>query len=266
MEPDNSTINPNRIYTLDEVAKLFMLHHPRYLKPYLDSGSITTARVGKRLFISGQSILAFVNTHSMAASSEQQPTDSQPTGVQQQAQPEPEPEWSDTERWNVVLRVITETAVRNQPQPEKVAAKLNEIGVLNKRGNPWSVADVHRAIKTAPAMPWLVRTSRLTPTTPKHWQQPTDSQPTSVQQQAQSEQEPQQPTDSQPAGVQQKAQPVGDDERYAAALALADAGLSNSAIAAKLTLDGVPTARGGAWTADAARRTVLTARKMRDSG
>ena len=164
METDNRTINPNRIYTLDEVAKLFMLHHPRYLKPYLDSGSITAARVGKRLFITGQSILAFVNTHSMADSSEQQPTDSQPAGVQQQAQPEPE-------------------------------------------------------------------------------------------------QEPQQPTDSQPAGVQQKAQQVSDDERYAAALALADAGLSNSAIAAKLTVDGVPTARGGAWTADAARRTVLTARK-----
>ena len=168
MEHDNRTINPNRIYTLDEVAKLFMLHHPRYLKPYLDTGALPAARVGKRLFITGQSILAFVNTHSMADSSEQQPTDSQPAGVQQKAQPEP-------------------------PQ------------------------------------------------------------------------EPQQPTDSQPTANQQ-AQQVSDDERYAAALALADAGLSNSAIAAKLQADGVPTARGGAWTADAARRTVLTARKMRDSG
>ena len=171
-ETDNRTIEPNRIYTLDEVAAVFMLH-ARYLKPYLDSGSIVAAKVGKRVFISGQSILAFVNTHSMAESPEQQPTDTQPAGVQQEPQQEP------------------------QPEPQ---------------------------------------------------------------------QEPQQPTDSQPAVVQQKAQQVGDDERYTAALALADAGLSNSAIAAKLQLDGVPTARGGAWTADAARRTVLTARKMRDSG
>ena len=156
-ETDNRTIEPNRIYTLDEVAAVFMLH-ARYLKPYLDSGSIVAAKVGKRVFISGQSILAFVNTHSMAESPEQQPTDSQPAVVQQQAQPEPEP---------------------------------------------------------------------------------------------------QQPTNSQPAGVQQ----LSDAERLAAVVAAAEPGLSHRAIAAKLNGGGVPTKRGGIWTADSVRRALATASK-----
>ena len=148
-------ISSSGIYSIDELTDILGIAE-RHIAVELNSGNLSGRKLGKKWFVTGRSLLEYLEPQKHPEHTELHPASTEDTENTQATQPStlhPEHTKSlftesqrnkDIERLTAVLAAVAETESN-----ARAAERLNERGIATARGGAWTSDAVRKARITA---------------------------------------------------------------------------------------------------------------------